>query len=131
MQRSSALSHFMTKLQIALFLDVAASCILALASCETSPNPSFPTAQALSARIGSGEKADLATLGLGRKIYTTSCTECHVARPIAQHSVAQWRHYIDIMAPRAKLQPDERAAVEAYVIAVRESLPASSGVSSL
>jgi mono/diheme cytochrome c family protein len=121
----------MIKIQIAQSIGLAASCILALAGCETNPNPAFPTAQALSAPIGSGEKADLATLDLGRKIYTTSCTECHVARPIAQHSVAQWKHYVDIMAPRARLQPNERAAVEAYVIAARESLPADSGVSSL
>jgi mono/diheme cytochrome c family protein len=118
------------KRRIAQSLGIGGFFILALASCETSPNPAFPTAQALSARMGSGQKADVATLELGRKIYTTSCTECHVARPIAQHSVTQWRHFISIMAPRARLQPNDRAAVEAYVIAVRQSLPPNPGMSS-
>jgi len=117
------------KIPLAQSLGVAACCILGLASCETNPNPGFPTARALSGRRGSSQTAELATLERGRKIYTTSCTECHVARPIAKHSIAQWRHLIDIMAPRAGLQPNDRAAVEAYVIAVRESLPPSPAVS--
>lgn len=67
----------------------------------------------------------MVTLERGRKIYTTSCTECHVARPVANYSVAQWRHYVEIMAPRAGLPPQDRAALEAYLIAARESLPPS------
>jgi mono/diheme cytochrome c family protein len=100
--------------------------ILALASCETTPNSAFPTARALSVR----QDADLATLERGRKIYTTSCTECHVARPIAQHSVTEWKHFIEIMAPRARLQSSERAALESYVIAARQSLSANASASS-
>lgn len=130
MQCSNAVSYFIMKIPIAQSLGLGAVCILALASCESNPNPGFPTARALTAQTGSGQKADVATLDRGRKIYTTSCTECHVARPIAKHSVAQWRHFIDIMAPRAGLQPNDRAAVEAYVIAVRQSLPPSPPVSS-
>lgn len=98
-------------------------CILALGSCESSPGTAFPTAHAVAARIGRGEGADIATLERGRKIYTTSCTECHVARTVANYTPAQWRHYLSIMAPRAGLKPRDQAAVEAYVIAVRESLP--------
>ena len=98
-------------------------CSLALGSCETNPNVAFPTAHTVAARVGEGQIADVATLDRGRKIYTTSCTECHVARPIAHYSAAQWRHYVSIMAPRAGLKPQDRTAVEAYVIAARESLP--------
>ena len=46
-----------------------------------------------------------------------------MARTIANYTPAQWRHYLSIMAPRAGLKPQDQAAVEAYVIAVRESLP--------
>jgi len=46
-----------------------------------------------------------------------------VARPIADYSVASWRHYVEIMAPRAGLQTSDRAALEAYVVAARQSLP--------
>jgi mono/diheme cytochrome c family protein len=104
-------------------LGLAALLAFAICSCGTNPNSAFPTAQAVAARVGEGQIADVATLERGRKIYTTSCTECHVARPIAHYSVAQWRHYVSIMAPRAGLKPPDKAAVEAYVIAARESRP--------
>jgi mono/diheme cytochrome c family protein len=97
-------------------------CLVTLVGCGTDPNTAFPPAGTLVARVGSGETADFATLERGRKIYTTSCTECHVARTIANYSVPQWRHYIGIMAPRAGLQPADRAALEAYVVAARESM---------
>lgn len=101
---------------------LSAVCFFLLSGCQTSPHAAFPTAQAVgSVSIG----ADVVTLERGRKIYTTSCTECHVARPVANYSVAQWRHYVEIMAPRAGLAPRDRAAVEAYLIAARESLPRS------
>jgi mono/diheme cytochrome c family protein len=101
-------------------------CLFLMGGCEISPNAAFPTASAVAARTGAGQSADIATLELGRKIYTTSCTECHVARPIADYSVARWRHYVAIMAPRAGLQPNDRAALEAYVVAARQSLPPGS-----
>ena len=100
-------------------------CMLALGSCETHPNVAFPTARAVSAHSGVA-KSDLMALERGRKIYTTSCTECHVARKIADYSVPQWRHYVDIMAPRAGLPSSDRAALEAYVLEARESLPQNS-----
>ena len=93
-----------------------------LGGCQTSPSAAFPSAQALvGARAGNG--ADVSTLERGRKIFTTSCTECHVARPVANYSVAQWHHFVGIMAPRAGLAPRDKAAVEAYLIAARESMP--------
>ncbi len=100
-----------------------ALCLLALGSCESNPNTTFPTARAVASHPSGGNDLDLATLERGRKIYTTSCTECHVARPIAHYSVAQWHHYVEIMAPRAGLLPKDRAALETYVIAARQSLP--------
>ena len=113
------------KIEMALSGLIGLLSLLALGSCETHPNVAFPTARAVSAH-SSGAKSDLATLERGRKIYTTSCTECHVARRIADYSVPQWRHYVDIMAPRAGLPPSDRAALEAYVLAARESLPQNS-----
>ena len=101
-------------------------CVLVVGGCETSPNSAFPTAGAVTAATGEKQNADFATLERGRKIYTTACTECHVARSIAHYSVAQWHHYVSIMAPRAGLKPQDQAAVEAYVVAARESLPDSS-----
>ena len=107
-------------------LIVGCFCIVLLGSCgTTTPNSAFPTAEAVTAARSGSESSDVATFERGRKIYTTACTECHVARPIAHYSVAQWHHYVSIMAPRAGLKPQDQAAVEAYVVAARESLPNS------
>lgn len=106
-------------------LAFGAFCLLVLGSCESQPNVAFPTASLIAARSGGEHPLDVATLERGRRIYTTSCTECHVARPIAHYSVAQWHHYVQIMAPRAGLPPADRAAVEAYVVSARESLPSA------
>ncbi len=109
-------------MRAARFLVLGAVCVLSYGSCNTNPNAVFPTARAVASHPGAGHDLDLATLARGRKIYTTSCTECHVARPIAHYSVAQWHHYVEIMAPRAGLQRADRAALEAYVVAARESI---------
>ena len=86
------------------------------------PRKAYPTASAVSASAKHGRSADLVTLERGRKIYTTSCTECHVARTIANYSVLEWRRWLDVMAPRAHLAGADRAALETYVIGARESL---------
>jgi len=99
-----------------------AVCACVLSSCQISPNAAFPTAQAVASATRDSE---ISTLARGRKIYTTSCTECHVARPIAQRSVEQWIHMVGIMAPRARLKPADRAALEAYLTAARKSQPQS------
>lgn len=98
-------------------------CVLGLGSCETNPTVAFPTARVLAATAGTGPNSDIKTLDHGRKIYTTRCTECHVARTIGDYSVEQWRHYVKIMAPRAGLDPEDRFALETYLIAARESMP--------
>ncbi|MBA3830596.1 MAG: hypothetical protein H0X34_01620 [Chthoniobacterales bacterium] len=105
-------------------LGFAAVCAGIFFSCQSSPRSAFPTAQTI-ARSSAARGTDLAMLAQGRKIFTTSCTECHVARPIAGYSVTQWRHNVSVMAPRARLKPGDRAALEAYLVAARESLPQS------
>lgn len=87
------------KSRISPFLALGVFCILAFGSCESSPNAAFPTGRTVAARGGDKHPLDVATLERGRKIYTTSCTECHAARPIARYSVAQWHHYVRIMSP--------------------------------
>ena len=116
--------------QSARLAGLGAFCLLVIGGCETSPTVAFPTASAVAARAGAGQSADIATLERGRKIYTTSCTECHVARPIANYSVVRWHHYVGIMAPRAGLESSDRAALEAYVVAARQSLPPGSAPAS-
>lgn len=97
-------------------------CAAGFSGCETSPQTAFPTAQTIT-RSGAAPTTDVATLTRGRKIFTTSCTECHVARPIAGYSVEEWRRNVSVMAPRARLNADDRAALETYLTAARKSLP--------
>lgn len=101
---------------------LGAVCLGLVGGCQFSPNAAFPTAQTL-ASVRGAQDASIATLERGRKIYTTSCTECHVARSIAHYTPAQWRHYVGIMAPRAGLKPSDRAALESYLLAARRSMP--------
>ena len=95
--------------------------VLFLGACQSGPAVAFPTAETVATTRGRYE-GNVVTLERGRKIYTTRCTECHVARPIAQHSVEQWRHIIGIMAPRAGLEVTDRVALEEYIVAARRSL---------
>ena len=105
---------------------LGALCLLVIGGCETSPNAAFPTASAMGRACRRSAERGHCDTRAGSKIYTTNCTECHVARPIADYSVARWRHYVGIMAPRAGLQPSDRAALEAYVVTARQSLPPAS-----
>ena len=102
------------------FLGLGAFGAMAFGGCAINPGTAFPTAQEV-ANTETGGGADISTLALGRRIFTTSCTECHVARPIARLSVEQWRHVVGVMAPRARLSATDRSALEAYLIAARKS----------
>lgn len=106
------------------FLGFGAFCFMTLGGCATGPSTAFPTAQEAASAEASGG-ADVSTLALGRRIFTTSCTECHVARPVARFSVEQWRKIVGVMAPRARLSATDRSALEAYLIAARKSVPQS------
>ncbi len=117
------------KLCAVRWVTLGLSCLFLFGSCQSDlsdPRKAYPTASAVSASSKHGQSADLATLERGRKIYTTSCTECHVARTIANYSVPEWRRWIDVMAPRAHLAVNDRAALETYVIGARESLASAS-----
>ena len=113
------------KLRAVRWVNLGLSCLFLVGGCQSNvsnPNRAYPTASAVSASAKRGERADLRTLELGRKIYTTSCTECHVARIIANYSVPEWRRWLSVMAPKAHLASADRAALETYVIGARESL---------
>jgi mono/diheme cytochrome c family protein len=86
---------------------------LFLSGCATESNRAFPTAEVTAQRTGT----DVAMLARGRTIYTTTCTECHVARPVNEFSASQWRVVVGDMAPRARLDPADRLAVESYLVA--------------
>lgn len=63
------------------------------------------------------------TLRLGRQLYAGPCTSCHRADPIGTHTVAEWKEILPDMAERAEFDASRRAAVTAYVLAVRTAPP--------
>ncbi len=90
-----------------------------LNGCETTGN-SAPTVQSLSL---SSRKNDLTTLEHGRGVFLRSCAECHTLQPVQNYSASRWHEIVAIMAPRARLNTDDRAALEAYLVAARRSFP--------
>ena len=93
---------------------------LLLASCQMDNSRTAPQITALlPAARGS---ASTVTLDAGRQVFVTRCVECHLLQPIAKHSETGWHEIIAIMAPRAKLTPTERIALEAYLSAAKRSL---------
>ncbi len=100
----------------------ALSCVFLMQGCAGGVGSSFPTAQEIVSQ-GAAKVTDTDRLQRGRQLFASRCTECHVARRIGSYSVAQWRHYIGIMAPRAALTAEDRAAVEDYIVKSREALP--------
>lgn len=92
---------------------------LALVSCQTDNSKTAPQVSALSP--AARRSAATATLQAGRQVFITRCVECHLLQPIEEHSEAGWHEIIATMAPRAKLTPAERIALETYLTAAKRS----------
>lgn len=60
-------------------------------------------------------KTESAEVVAGKGIYTTKCTRCHEAKPLADWTAQQWVPIINRMAPKARLDDTEKANVTAYV----------------
>lgn len=90
---------------------------LSFAGCAAQRSSVFPTAEAAARRSG----REVALLERGRTLYATRCTVCHAARPVTKFSAKQWPAEIARMAPRAKLTPEDRLAVESYLVAASSS----------
>ncbi len=92
---------------------------LLLASCQTDNSNTAPPVSALSPAARANAAAT--TLQAGRQVFVTRCVECHLLQPIEKHSEARWHEIIATMAPRAKLTPAERIALETYLMAAKRS----------
>jgi hypothetical protein len=68
-----------------------------------------------------GHGASLAMLNEGRRVFAGPCTACHTADPVSKHGLAEWHDIVDDMAPRAKLDLTRRAALLAYITAVKSA----------
>jgi hypothetical protein len=56
----------------------------------------------------------------GYTIYTKgACINCHGAKNIYQHSMAEWKELVDDMSARAYLSPIQKDAVYKYVVSIK------------
>ena len=89
-----------------------------LGACAASSVAPPVTPALLAASRGASE----ATLNAGREVFAGACTSCHAADPVGKHSTAKWGGIVADMAPRAKLDASERAALLAYISAAHDSV---------
>jgi mono/diheme cytochrome c family protein len=70
------------------------------------------------------KKTDRKKLAEGRQLYATSCSHCHGAPRVDRHgSDEKWtQRILPGMCKKSKLNAEQTAAVEAYVLAARKSL---------
>lgn len=66
-----------------------------------------------------GTTGDAQKLEAGRRILLTSCVKCHSPEPLERYSRAQWLESLADMSKRAKLNVEQSAQLEAYVLAAR------------
>lgn len=51
----------------------------------------------------------------GRKLYVSKCAKCHKLYDLTKYSDEQWHVWMDKMCRKAKLQPDQKTLISAYV----------------
>src|SRR3954471_3154740 len=96
-----------------------ASCALAalfLAGCAISGGGGAAVAPPVTpALVAASHGVPTGTLEQGRGVFLGACTSCHAPDPISKYSAARWEEIVGEMAPKAKLNPDRRAALLAYL----------------
>lgn len=105
-------------------LYVLGAAALLLGGCET-VNLIAPPVTASAVAEGKRRGATRETLEAGRRLYTTRCTECHVARPILDYPGEEWVGIVDKMAERSGLSAADRRELLGYLLVERELLGAS------
>jgi mono/diheme cytochrome c family protein len=88
-----------------------------LAGCA---NTTPPRVTAEMAARNTNERVTVAQLQHGRVLFASRCIECHTLPPIGAHNESEWPRLINTMANRASLNCQEREAVLAYILAVRQ-----------
>lgn len=55
-------------------------------------------------------------ISAGRKAYVTKCSGCHHLYLPAQYSESAWKHNLDEMQDRSKINDQEKALIMKYVL---------------
>src|SRR6516162_1977883 len=91
--------------------------IAGLLACE-SVNYVPPVTQQIAA-AKKGRRVDVGTLREGRTLLVHRCIECHTLPPLWHYKIDDWPEIVNSMSRRASLNPQERDAIIAYILAVR------------
>lgn len=51
----------------------------------------------------------------GKMVFEANCQKCHKLRKPESHTVKQWVKWLDKMAPKAKLSPEQKQQVFNFV----------------
>ena len=94
---------------------------LALASCDTR----IPTVTPEFVAHAQRQDPSLSTAGLehARSLYVNRCGSCHALTDPQTYDEPQWRHWMQRMAPKARLDAEQSQAVLGFILAARD-LPA-------
>jgi len=96
---------------------VCAIMLAALGSCATLEELAPPVDEHL-LRVGGIDPFASSQVQRGRELYITDCARCHSPEPVIRYSAQQWREILPRMAKETSLGDEDRAAIEAYVMAV-------------
>jgi hypothetical protein len=96
---------------------VIVAVIAGLLACE-SVNYVPPVTQQMAA-AKKGRRVDVATLREGRTLLVHRCIECHTLPVLWHYRTEDWPGIVNSMSHRASLEPAEREAIIAYILAVR------------
>lgn len=61
------------------------------------------------------------------RLYRAKCTACHRAYEPGRRTASRWMAVLDRMAPKAKLTPEQRAALDGWLRAHASDAPAGGG----
>ena len=62
---------------------------------------------------------NVALLQKGRRLLVHRCIECHTLPPLWYYKTEDWPEIVNSMSHRASLNPADRDAIVAYILAVR------------
>ena len=91
-----------------------------LFGCETA-NYAPPVTTEMERTASAKKQINQSQLEHGRTLFVHRCIECHTLPPMWKYSREDWPQIVNDMAHRASLKPEERAAVIAYILAVRRN----------
>ena len=99
--------------------------LFVLAACASKRNAAAakrtPTENDLKVVQAKFPETTLETLNKGHGIFFGACTKCHNPKNIKKRSEKQWSKILTVMAPKAKINNEEKDAVFRYVMSVKLS----------